>query len=48
MEEAERERKVKQAAESAVEKYHVYDDDYDVEDVEGAARHDSETESRHP
>lgn len=33
-EEAERERKVKQAAESAVEKYHVYDDDYDVEDVE--------------
>lgn len=34
MEEAERERKVKQAAESAVEKYHVYDDDYDVEDVE--------------
>ena len=34
MEEAERERKVKQAAESAVEKYHVYDDDYDVDDVE--------------
>ena len=34
MEEAEHERKVKQAAESAVEKYHVYDDDYDVEDVE--------------
>lgn len=34
MEEAERERKVKQASESAVEKYHVYDDDYDVEDVE--------------
>lgn len=34
VEEAERERKVKQAAESAVEKYHVYDDDYDVEDVE--------------
>ena len=33
-EEGERERKVKQAAESAVEKYHVYDDDYDVEDVE--------------
>lgn len=33
-EEAEHERKVKQAAESAVEKYHVYDDDYDVEDVE--------------
>ena len=32
--EAEHERKVKQAAESAVEKYHVYDDDYDVEDVE--------------
>lgn len=31
---AEHERKVKQAAESAVEKYHVYDDDYDVEDVE--------------
>lgn len=35
VEEAEHERKVKQAAESAVEKYHVYDDDYDVEDVEG-------------
>lgn len=34
VEEAERERKVKQAAESAVEKYHVYDDDYDVDDVE--------------
>ena len=34
VEEAERERKVKQAAESAVEKYHVYDVDYDVEDVE--------------
>lgn len=34
VEEAERERKVKQPAESAVEKYHVYDDDYDVEDVE--------------
>ena len=34
VEEAERERKVKQAAESAVEKYHVYDDDYDVKDVE--------------
>lgn len=34
VEEAEYERKVKQAAESAVEKYHVYDDDYDVEDVE--------------
>lgn len=34
VEEAERVRKVKQAAESAVEKYHVYDDDYDVEDVE--------------
>lgn len=34
VEEAERERKVKQVAESAVEKYHVYDDDYDVEDVE--------------
>lgn len=34
VEEAERERKVKQAAESAVEKYHVYDDDYDVADVE--------------
>lgn len=34
VEEAERERKVKQEAESAVEKYHVYDDDYDVEDVE--------------
>lgn len=34
VEEAECERKVKQAAESAVEKYHVYDDDYDVEDVE--------------
>lgn len=34
VEEAERECKVKQAAESAVEKYHVYDDDYDVEDVE--------------
>lgn len=34
VEEAERERKVKQAVESAVEKYHVYDDDYDVEDVE--------------
>lgn len=34
VEEAEREHKVKQAAESAVEKYHVYDDDYDVEDVE--------------
>lgn len=34
VEEAERERNVKQAAESAVEKYHVYDDDYDVEDVE--------------
>ena len=34
VEEAERERKVKQTAESAVEKYHVYDDDYDVEDVE--------------
>lgn len=34
VEEAEHERKVKQAAESAVEKYHVYDDDYDVEDVE--------------
>lgn len=34
VEEAELERKVKQAAESAVEKYHVYDDDYDVEDVE--------------
>lgn len=34
VEEAERERKVKQAAESAVEKYHVYDDDYDVVDVE--------------
>lgn len=34
VEEAERERKVKQAAESAVEKYHVYDDDYDVENVE--------------
>ena len=33
-EEAQHERKVKQAAESAVEKYHVYDDDYDVEDVE--------------
>lgn len=33
VEEAEHERKVKQAAESAVEKYHVYDDDYDVEDV---------------
>lgn len=33
-EEAERERKVKQAAESAVEKYHVYDDDYDVENIE--------------
>lgn len=36
VEEAEHERKVKQAAESAVEKYHVYDDDYDVEDVEEA------------
>lgn len=34
VEEAEHERKVKQAAESAVEKYHVYDDDYDVEDIE--------------
>lgn len=34
VEEAEHERKVKQATESAVEKYHVYDDDYDVEDVE--------------
>lgn len=34
VEEAEHERKVKQAAESAVEKYHVYDNDYDVEDVE--------------
>lgn len=34
VEEAEHKRKVKQAAESAVEKYHVYDDDYDVEDVE--------------
>ena len=34
VEEAEREHKVKQAAESAVEKYHVYDDDYDAEDVE--------------
>lgn len=34
VEEAEHERKVKQAAESAVKKYHVYDDDYDVEDVE--------------
>lgn len=34
VEEAEHERKVKQAAESAVEKYHVYDDDYDVEGVE--------------
>ena len=34
VEEAEHERKVKQAAESAVETYHVYDDDYDVEDVE--------------
>lgn len=34
VEETEHERKVKQAAESAVEKYHVYDDDYDVEDVE--------------
>lgn len=34
VEEAEHERKAKQAAESAVEKYHVYDDDYDVEDVE--------------
>ena len=34
VEEAEHERKVKQAAVSAVEKYHVYDDDYDVEDVE--------------
>ena len=34
VEEAEHERKVKQEAESAVEKYHVYDDDYDVEDVE--------------
>lgn len=34
VEEAEHERKVKQAAESAVEKYHVYDDDYYVEDVE--------------
>lgn len=34
VEEAEHERKVKQAAESAVEKHHVYDDDYDVEDVE--------------
>lgn len=34
VEEAEHERKVKQAAESAVEKYHVYADDYDVEDVE--------------
>lgn len=34
VEEAKHERKVKQAAESAVEKYHVYDDDYDVEDVE--------------
>lgn len=34
VEEAEHERKVKQAAESAVEKYHVYDDDYDVEDDE--------------
>lgn len=34
VEEAEHERKVKQAAESAIEKYHVYDDDYDVEDVE--------------
>lgn len=34
VEEAEHERKVKQSAESAVEKYHVYDDDYDVEDVE--------------
>lgn len=34
VEEAEHERKVKQAAESAVEKYHVYDDDYDVKDVE--------------
>lgn len=34
VEEVEHERKVKQAAESAVEKYHVYDDDYDVEDVE--------------
>lgn len=34
VEEAEHERKIKQAAESAVEKYHVYDDDYDVEDVE--------------
>lgn len=34
VEEAEHERKVKQAAESAVEKYHVYDDDYDVADVE--------------
>ena len=34
VEEAEHERKVKQAAESVVEKYHVYDDDYDVEDVE--------------
>lgn len=33
VEEAEHER-IKQAAESAVEKYHVYDDDYDVEDVE--------------
>lgn len=33
VEEAEHERKVKRAAESAVEKYHVYDD-YDVEDAE--------------
>ncbi len=34
VEEAERERKEKQAAESAVEKYHVYDDNYDIENIE--------------
>ena len=31
---AEQERREKAAAESAVEKYHVFDDNYDVEDVE--------------
>ena len=33
-EQAERERRERQAAASAVEKYHVYDDDYDVDDDE--------------
>ena len=33
-EEAERERRERQAAESAVEKYHVYDEEYDMDDDE--------------